>query len=475
MTDGDLIAQSWQWLERDLAEWAQRYDYYRLQDDYYAGRHQLKFTSPAWTASYARLVLQGSVLAIRENLSPTLIDAATAGITCDWGHPADPTPYDRALTRTLRDSHIHGDAYLLAWPTTAGGHPRLTTLPPQDCVPAISPADPDRLDRLTRIWADPADGHGHATTWTATHCHRWTTVSPLPAGTASQAATGQMPRTRAGWAPATDQDGPLLTHPYAEVPCAWIRRAPATQWAHGTSLIDDIIPIQDGLNASIAHLLITQEAVARPYWVLLNWQPADLPDNPWADPADGPALSPDPSATPAGSRPPIDRTRDSIIGIDGAGPLTQLDPPDPARLTHVQREWEQKACLVAGIPPYWVSHEIGSIPSGSALRTIDRVRAGRARAWQAENGAAIIALAHMCDPAITPDTCTWTDPAAPDQAELWAQAATMAANGTAPADWAAHAGLPDPDSIQQHAAEWAAAQQAAATRALYGQTETTTP
>lgn len=421
-----------------VTDWAARINGYHLLEAYAAGRHELKFATPDWMSKYATQVLQGAVMSIRENLCPAVITGFTDSISIkSWGDDTDETAAsEEGLSRLMgfvaRGCFRDGDAFILAWPNNTG-QVRASYQRARRMVPHIDPLNPGVLDRCAMVWVDTETGKGRVNLYYPDRLERWQSIGKLT--TASTDATSLLPIRASAWQGCTDDDGDVVMHNMGAVPVCWLKLDADEPTGHGTSILNDVIPLQDGLNASLAHMLVNQEAYSRPFWYLLNYKPTEAPANPFL---------PDSS-----QRWPMlqtfDRTRQSIITHDGPGPFGQLDQPDLTRLLTVQEAFKAKVCSVVGIPAYTMQAEIGNVPSGAALRRLDARRANRIRAWQADSQPALRGLKHLLGMSDSP--IEWEPVNQLDELERWEIARTQADLGYALSDILTWLGETDIDGI----------------------------
>ena len=424
-----------------VTEWANRQAIYRTYEDYYAGRHELKFVTPDWSSKYASQVLEGAVMAIRENLCPATVTSFTDAIDVDsWGTTGDDKDgqtegLSRLLGYVKRESWKTGDAFVLVWPD-AQGVVRPSFQKARHMVPHVDPLNPAVLDRCAKVWVDESGKRGRVNLYYADRLERWETVAALV--DASGQVSG-MPVKPNAWRPCEDDDGDVIPHTFGAVPVCWFKLDADDPTEHGKSILNDVIPLQDGLNSSLAHMLVNQEAFSRPFWYLLNFRPADTPANPYL---------PENQAKPA--RQTFDRTKQSIVTHDGEGPFGQLDPPDLTKHLEVQDAFKIKICGVAGIPSYVMQAEIGNVPSGSALRTLERRRTDRIASWQQDAAPVLRGLKQLLG--MDDGPIGWTPIAELDTLERYQVAQVMQGLGYALEDVMAYLDEPDLEAALQRAA-----------------------
>lgn len=370
--------------------------------DYYAGRHELKFASADYRNKYGATV-GDTVLSIRENLCPAVVTAFTDGIeVVDWGtSAAQDTAAEEGMSRleamVNREAWKTGDAFVLVWPGV-DGKPSASFQSTHAMVPHVDPLNPDQLDWCGKVWIDTARKVGRVNIYTPQGCERWETATALVLDDKGK-ATADLPEQVSGWQPCTDDEGDWIAHTFKVVPVCWFKREADSQEAYGTSILNDVVPLQDGLNKSLADLVVTSEAYARPFWYLLNVKPQGQPANP-AMAATGLPMGPQmvTQSAPISNGTPswtdfnraatgrFDPNRQRIFTHDGPGPFGQMDPPDLTRLLQVQDGFALKVARVVGVPAYYFTQTSGDVPSGESLRVLSQRRTGRIKAWQRDAG-----------------------------------------------------------------------------------------
>lgn len=366
------------------AEWERKQPACQTYSDYMAGRHQLKFATKDWTDKYSDVV-GNVVLSIRENLCPAAVTVFTDGIEVeDWGagdnaDQAWQEGMQRLEALVNREGFSAGDSFVLVWPD-ADGNDVASFQPSHAMIPHVDPLRPDRLDWCAKVWKDK---RGRVNIYSGTHLERWETVEELE-------DKADMPKDPKAWRPATDAEGPTVPHKYNGTPVAWFKREATTQTGPGVSVLDDVIPLQDALNKSLADLIVTSEGYSRPFWYLLNHKQGGpvAPTNPLIPtipiPGGGTLTG---VATNGGTPTPsssarFDPTAQRIFTTDGGGPFGQLDPPDLTKVADVQDRFALKVARVIGAPSFWFTQTSGDVPSGEALRVLSSRRLSRIRAWQ---------------------------------------------------------------------------------------------
>ena len=261
-----------------------------------------------------------------------------------------------------------------------------------------------------------------------------------------------------GWAPYSSPGAPeTIPHAFGAVPVIWWKRDAARQDAHGVSILDQIIPIQDELNYHVVTALIASERIALPIRYAIAEQASTLGQNQQVN---------------------FDPTRENILAL-AANAVGEFAGPDADKLIALQNAAEQKIARTTGIPPYVFSQQQGDIPSGEALRILNARRTATVQAFEAEATPCWrgqLALLGWEDD-VAP---VWEDPTPHDDTERLAAARAAKDLGLPAEDWLRIAGY-DPHAVDDSGAtladrvrdEAARTAQAAAQAFLDGRTADT--
>ncbi len=405
---------------------------YRVYRDYYAGRHELQFASTNFREQHGRLFDS-----LRKNLCPAAVTAVTDRLTIDtWGSDeADQAAEQAGITRLVASIHTEtvrcGDAYALTWPGR-DGTPKARYHAAGEIVPHVDPYDPDRLDWAAKPWI--VDSTGRVNVYYADRVERWRTVNPVVDDT--------LPTDPGSWTPHADDDGPdTIRHDFGAVPVCWFKRGGEKPEDHGTSILADLIPLQDALNKGLADILVLSETYARPFWYLLNYQPAA------ANPLD--RIAQYGQAVEQMMQRRFDPDRQRIVTHDGPGPFGQLNPPDLSRLLEQQQTLKEDIAAVVGIPAYYFSQSSGQVPSGESLRVLSSRLVSH-----------VSALADSLTPVwrgqaqllgLTDASPRWADPMGMDDTERFDNALKLKSLGLSLEDIVGYLDLPNPDEVLQRA------------------------
>ena len=347
-----------------IEEWTPLAAEARMYRAYDEGRHELRFATRDFKDKY------GSVVAsMRENLCPAAISAFTDGLEIEqWGDDdadikADTEGLDRLADLVHTEAYRTGDAYALVWKNKTGEDVPHFHRADQG-LPKVSDDDPSQLEWWAKPWIDTRTRYGRLNVYYADRVERFRTANQLPERDQT------LPDDARAWVSFDgDGDPDIISHDYGAVPVCWWKQNAPDQHSHGRSILADVVPLQDALNTSLAHLLVVGESVAKPFWYLLNFQPKN-PGNPLAVAQEyRDALGTLQKLNEEASR-RFDPNQQRIFTHDGPGPFGQLDPSDPRALIEVQDAFALKIARVIGVPSYWFTQTSGQVPSGESLRVL---------------------------------------------------------------------------------------------------------
>lgn len=398
-----------------VLDWKARIGEVELYGDYYRGRHRI--------GQYATEAFRRDFLWILENARENLCKAVVRGFSSKleitgWegsnkqaSAAATEVVEQLRLTKTFNLSHREafrtGDAYVLVWPDNTG---QLRPWPQRSRNVSVmpDPGNPDRMLWLAKLWLNDA-GYGRVNIYYPGAAERWVTRNQIRTRSES---IFQRTDVRANWPdrpsafePFNDQDGWEISAPQLagldRVPAIWLAHDAEDMGGHGTSILEDVVPIQDALNKSVADLIVGGENFAQPLRYLMNYRAKKK-----IDPETGEVSEETIKADP---------TVNKIFAIPGDGPFGQLDPPDATRLLAVHEAYANKVSRVTGLPAFYVSQVTGEPPTGRALRVMSTRLTNLSRETQTDFGPWWSELMTMLGvPDVKP---IWQDPAPVDESE----------------------------------------------------------
>lgn len=340
---------------------------------YYDGDFPMLFASEVFRNHY-EWVLQNS----KENLCEAVVSSFTGNIGVQsWQGGGGKTGTDIArafkLSKVMNLAHdeafITGDAFVLVWPDARGVKRPYVQV--SDEVYVVTEPGTNIIVWAAKLWTSfENDENGkrvlraRANIYTDKVCERYWApnffVQDLDKTYEDKAL---WPREVSSWEPyAGDGQPPVISHDMGVCPMNWLPHNQRAMGKRGRSILRNVIPLQDGLNHSLATLIVGAEAFAQPLRLILGMTEDD---DQIAVMQDGVIQVVSPKTLK------IDPTKESIVGIPGQGlSAVQLDPPDATKLVAVQDGFALKIARVAGLPTYYLTQTSGDVPSGQALRVL---------------------------------------------------------------------------------------------------------
>ena len=379
---------------------------YSLYRDYEQGRHRYPFATHEFRTKY-RWIIENS----RANMCPGVRanftdrvelkgwsgagkDAATAAATG--------LGLGRVLNLAVAEAFRTGDADVLAW-EGADGTIRPWYHRADQVAYSLDPEDPTLFLWVSKLWVT-TDRYGRVNVYYPDRVERWVTRTTVRTAD-TEAPT--WPEHAESWRPFNgDGDPDTITHQHGRVPWAHLAFDPVTHGGHGRSVLRDVIPLQDALNHALASMIVNVEQYAAPIRAILNHVPTKV-----IDPATG-------RQTEEALR--FDETRKRILGIAGAGPFTQLDPPDANNIISVMDSFGAWIARTVGVPVSDIVPDLGNIPSGAALRVLAARRTATIRDFTGTITPEITTLMGLLG--VEDASPEWADPAPADDTERVATA-----------------------------------------------------
>lgn len=327
---------------------------YRLYQRYYRGDHRLVFATEKFLNAFGPLFQ-----AFADNLCPAPVDALAdrlkveAFSSLSAAQDADAANLLWEANRMeRRQGEVHvgaardGDAYVIVWPNSQGE----VRIWPQTVTNLAVDYDmdeaPDRILRAVKKWK-AQDGRVRVNLYFPDRIEKWVSRT-VPRNGTDLKANGFIPYVPEGDA----EGGPVVENPYGRVPVFHFGMH-ATTGGMGSSLLRDVIPLQDALNKAIADMLVAMEFVALPQrWVT------------------GLQIELGPDGKPVA--PPFQAAADRVWAAMGDNVnMGQFPAADLSQFMAVQESFRTEIARVTGMPVHYLKPGDGTPPSGEALKTAE--------------------------------------------------------------------------------------------------------
>lgn len=236
-----------------------------------------------------------------------------------------------------------GDAYVIVWPGD-DGLARLDINRGHLIYPVYDDEEPERLSYAVKCWCitHGADkGKWRVNVYDAEVITRFI----------SKGSSDEFPEKLNSMIPYEGRDGAEITNPYGRVPVFHFGNN-ADTGSLGYSELVDVIPLQDGLNKSVADMLIAGEYVAFPQrWVV--------------------GAAPVRNQFTGEEEEQFKAAVDRVWAVDDyQAKFGQFEPANMEQYTKSQDAWDLKISRVSSVPVHWLSLT-GEFPSGESLKTAE--------------------------------------------------------------------------------------------------------
>lgn len=347
-----------------------------LYEDYYRGRHRPAFVmSDDQQARYFRALLER----VRENLCKTVVRCFSERMAIEGWEGRDAVPVvawyadvARMANRVHNDALKVGDGYVLTWPDGPLGPVRPYRQTPGEMVIVDDVAA--KMWRAGKTW--------RLNLYYADRVERYASDKAEP--------------TAKTMRPYSDEHGDVIPHNFG--------RLPVVRFAHdadgtgpGTSILEDVLPLQDILNKQLADLLIASEFFALPMRIFTGVE-AEV------DPKTG--------LTQAETFDPR-KHRNLFFGSENTK-AHQLPAADLAAAATLTDSTAVKIARTTGVPLHYLVLGSGDFPSGEALRTAEARLVSKVTDLHDEWSGAWSEVAGLCGYEATP---VWRDAAHITQTE----------------------------------------------------------
>ncbi len=343
---------------------------YRLYQDYYQGRHRLRFATEKFRGAFGNLFREFAdnlvapvVNAVANHLEIeefSLEEESEALSTEDRARPPLDTSHQALITSSERDvwrlwernrmdlragmihkeALISGVAYAIVWPDPQG---RATIYPQRSSSVAVQYSEEtlDTLDLAIKVWR--SGKRYRLNVYYPDRIERFITRSDRP----------EMPTETRAFAPLDPAAGmgeAVVANEYGVVPVFAFATDPDMTY-RGRPEIHDAVPLQDALNKSVLDMLVAMEFAALPQ----RWATGiEIP----IDPATGQAVEV--------FKPGVDRVW-AVQAPDAR--FGEFGPADLRQFLAVSDSFRMEIARITSTPLHYFFMQQGTPPSGEALKT----------------------------------------------------------------------------------------------------------
>jgi Phage portal protein, SPP1 Gp6-like len=357
-TQNELLQQLLQRLDEPQARYAEL-------DRYYTGRQPLAYLSPE-----AKVAL-GNRFGVMASNIPRLAVTALAERLRITGFTGDAEVWRDYLWNDLdqlsgvahREALLLGDSFVIVW-ADMFGRPRVTVESAKQVAVLTDPGSREAYSAIKR-WEDKQANVTHA-------------VMYLPDRIVRLRAS-QTGATTTGFSTVEE-----LANPLGVVPVVNLRNADRIIGEWGSSETADLQPLVDGLNKSLADMMVTSEYVGRPR----RWATGiELAEEPVTDDDGNPVL--DAAGQPVTREVnPIPEGHRAMISENDAAKFGQLQAADLAGYEASVRVLLGQIMAVSTLPAHYVGVFTDNPASADALRAAEASLTARAEARQQTFGRA---------------------------------------------------------------------------------------
>jgi hypothetical protein len=382
----------------DLRDRTARYNEFT---DYDRGFHPVMFSTPKFRRFYAEVLRR-----YRLNLCRPVIDAISERLTIEgWEGDAAQEWWQShgisLMNKVHRPALRNGDSYVLVWPDRDmnGGTDeyRAHRLLPNEASVVYSDEN-DMPEFAMKVWTQEV---GRQKYIQRLNIYYYDRVERLV-----RQGTETINYQWGGYAPYTDDEaGDVIEYGGLIRELGQDKLLPVVHFAgssdltpYGTSMLEDVLPIQDALNKHAIDILVSSESVAMPLRALLGFEVMENSDG-------------------TNNLPDYDPRLDHMLAIPGeAVRLVQLDAASMDGLMKAKQDAITDIATVAGIHQSRL-RDAGSVPSGEALRVVERPLVSQVRNLQQDFTEPWTDVARLLGVDGQP---IWSDPVQMDVAERWA-------------------------------------------------------
>jgi hypothetical protein len=307
-------------------------------DDYYYGRHPFNFASEKFTTQFAKQLQK-----MRDNLCKTAVRAPADRLEIiGFANDKKSTVYNdswdiwkysqmpQLSKRVHRDAFRTGSGFVQVW-ADSQGNARIVNQDPRQCTVFYNP-ETNEVDLGAKVWRG-IDNVVYLTLFYRDRIEKYVSRSAQSAGNVPKSAAAFVRRNVEG------EDWPLA-NPF--------NVCPLFHFGLESSILDDVMPLQDALNKELADMLVGSESNSlRQRWTTgISYE---------VDPETGKQII------------PFERASQWFAAKDTEAKFGSFQDVALDEFLNVINDFRSEVANVAGIPQYYFKLGAGDFPSGEAL------------------------------------------------------------------------------------------------------------
>lgn len=374
---------------------------YVVFENYYRGKHDLAFATDKFKNAFGDLFRKFAL-----NMCPAVCDAVSDNLqVSSFGVEKGPAKLAKAAWSLWQDNRMdqragevhkeavkNGDAYVIVWPN-ADGQPVIYPQSASVCTVYYDLEQPGRILWGAKFWR-AADMRIRGNLYYANRIEKYVTRSPNPNG---------LPEKDSSFIRFKVEGEPWpLVNEYGMVPVFHFANN-ADVGQPGISELDPVVPLQNALNKSVLDMMVAMEFAA----FHQRW-------------ATGIELSLNDQGEPVPPFiPGVERlwTTESTEAKFGEFSIADLE-----KFLLVKKDFKLDIALVSATPLHYFNLQTGDVPSGEALKTLEKRHVKKVCDRMATYGnvwedVMSLALQMSTDRTTVRLTTQWDDPFAPTENE----------------------------------------------------------
>lgn len=338
-------------INKALREMAARGEGYRRARAYYGGNHQLHFATEKFRNAFGALfqkfadnMMPPVVDAVRDSLVVTgfRVEAGDEGMADEAWRLWQEARMGRRAGEVHKEALRSGDAYLIVWPD-AEGRVRFNPNKAHLCAVNYDEETGERVESAVKLWKR-ADNYYRLNLYLPDRIEKYVTQRAHPNGQpANVKVFARFEVAGEAWP---------LENPYGTVPVFHFANN-ADLGETGTSELKDVMPLQDALNKAVLDKMVAMEftAYTQRYAIGLEVDTNPLTGKPIV-PFEG-------------------LERWITVGSENVK-FGQFEGASLEQFLRVQNDFRMEIARVSGTPLHYFFLQTGQVPSGEALKNIEK-------------------------------------------------------------------------------------------------------